>query len=80
MNETSIHADVGNNVKLDMDANGIVLNANGAATIHINSSGEISITCSNMNINSSAVNWNASSVTFGCSGAFTVSASAINLG
>ena len=80
MNETSMHLDVGTSVKIDIDKNGIYLNSNGNSIIRINASGELSINCKDANINSQAVNWSASSVTFSVGGAFTVNASAINLG
>jgi hypothetical protein len=79
MNESSIHMDVGTSVKIDMDKNGVYINANGNAILRINASGEVSLDCKNISVNSQAVNWNASSVTWSVSGAFTVNAGSINL-
>ena len=79
MNESSIHMDVGTSVKIDMDKNGVYINANGNAILRINASGAVSLDCKNISVNSQAVNWNASSVTWSVSGAFTVSAGSINL-
>jgi hypothetical protein len=71
--------DVGTSVKIDMDKNGVYINANGNAILRINASGAVSLDCKNISVNSQAVNWNASSVTWSVSGAFTVNAGAINL-
>lgn len=79
MNESSIHMDVGTSVKIDMDKNGVYINANGNAILRINASGAVTLDCKNISVNSQAVNWNASSVTWSVSGAFTVNAGAINL-
>lgn len=79
MNETSVHLDVGTTVKIDIDKNGIYLNANGNAILKINASGAVSLDCKNISVNSQAVNWNASSVTWSVAGAFTVNAGSINL-
>ena len=87
MDETSIHLDVASTVKIDITKSGIVLNSNGNAVLHIDASGAVSlqcknidVTCDNVGVNSKSVDWTASAVTWNVSGAFTVNASAINLG
>lgn len=46
MNETSVHFDVANDIKVDADKNGIIIDAAGQATITIPRAGKITVECS----------------------------------
>lgn len=74
MDETSIHLDVGTNWKVDIDKQGIRVNANGAVVIDANTNGKLTVTTSgDMQFNASG------NVNFNAGGNFNVNAATINL-
>lgn len=74
MDETSIHLDVGTVYKIDVDKQGVRVNANGKVVIDANASGKLTVTTtSDMQFTSGG------NVNFNASGSFNVNAATINL-